>query len=157
MTSQVMVQPPDAEFDRDMTHALTINRSSSVSSSAARLRLVLRANATTSALGGLVMAVAPHQLDELLGTSHPGWVRLVGLALLPFAALVAWLSTGDAERLRRFVPGIVIGDVGWVVASVVTVLLGWYSTTGVVIVLAMAAAVDAFAVLQWMFARRLSE
>ena len=57
--------------------------------------------------------------------------------------------------LRRITPQIVAGDVGWVVASVVTVLLGWYSGSGVVAVLAMAAVVDVFALLQWTAWRRL--
>jgi len=121
-----------------------------------KLRLVLRTNATTSALSGLVMAVAPGAADQLLGTGHPGWVRVVGLALVPFAAFVAWLSTADRRQLLFHTPGIVAGDVGWVVASVVTILLGWYSTTGVIAVLAMAAAVDTFAVMQFVLRRRLS-
>jgi hypothetical protein len=156
MTSQVMDLLPVVQFDGGMTHTLAPDRSSSTTASSAdRLRLVLRANAATSALGGLVMAVAPEQLDELLGSGHPGWVRVIGLALLPFAALVAWLSTTDAARLRRLTPAIVFGDAGWVIASVATILIGWYSVTGVIVVLVMAGAVGDFAVLQWRFLRRL--
>lgn len=121
-----------------------------------KLRFILRANATTSALGGLAMAVAPGAADQLLGTGQPEWVRVVGLSLLPFAALVAWLSTADRRRLSLHTPGIVVGDVGWVVASAVTILLGWYSASGTIVVLAMAAAVDTFAVLQFVLLRRLS-
>lgn len=101
------------------------------------------------------MAVAPGTVDELLGTGHSGWVRLVGLALLPFAALVVWLSTADNEMLRRMTPAIIVGDVGWVVASIATVLLGWYSGSGIAAVLAMALLVDVFALLQFNAVRHL--
>ncbi len=117
--------------------------------------MVLRANATTSVIPGLAMALAPGTVDELLGTGHPGWIRIVGLALLPFAALVAWLSSADRTRLHRYTPEIVVADVTWVVASIATCLLGWYSTEGIVAVGAMAVGVDVFAGLQFVLWRRL--
>lgn len=143
-----------------MTHALTPQGSSAATSASGvdcerRLRLVLRANATSCTISGLAMAVAPGTVDELLGTGHSGWVRLVGLALLPFAALVVWLSTTENEMLQRITPAIIIGDVGWVAASVVTVLLGWYSGSGMIVVLAMALLVDIFALLQFNAVRHL--
>lgn len=120
-----------------------------------RLRTVLRINAISSLASGVVLAVAPHRVDELLDTGHPEWVRVAGVALLPFAALCAWVSTASVATLRRMTPEIVVADVAWVVASVATVIAGWYSGAGVVAVLAMAAAVDTFAVLQWTSWRRL--
>lgn len=106
-------------------------------------------NAVNSLVFGALLAVAPARVDVLLDTGHPGWIRLVGIGLLPFAAVCAWLSTSSRDNLLRVTPQIIVGDVAWVVASVVTVLLGWYSSGGVVAVLAMAAVVDAFALLQW--------
>lgn len=142
-----------------MTHALTPQDSSTAAHAGVdcerRLRLVLRANATSCIISGVALAVAPGTIDELLGTGHPGWVRLVGLALLPFAALVAWLSTVDNGLLQRITPAIIAGDVGWVTASIATVLLGWYSGSGVVAVLAMALLVDIFALLQFNAVRHL--
>lgn len=96
-------------------------------------------------------------MDELLGTGQPQWLRLVGFALLPFAAVVIWLSTTDASRLQQITPLIIAGDVGWVVASIATVLLGWYSGSGVILVLAMALLVDVFAVLQFNGVRHLRQ
>ncbi len=113
-----------------------------------KLRLVLRANACNSILFGTLLAAIPHHIDELLDTGHPGWIRVVGLALIPFGALCAWLSTASSTALRRVTPQIVIGDVAWVIASIATVLLGWYSGGGILAVLAMAVIVDAFALLQ---------
>jgi hypothetical protein len=120
-----------------------------------KLRVVLRLNATNSFVFGALLAAFPDQVAELLDTGYPGWIRLVGLGLLSFGALCAWSSTASLPMLRRITPQIVIGDVAWVVASVATVLLGWYSGGGIVAVLAMAAIVDVFALLQWTAWRRL--
>jgi hypothetical protein len=120
-----------------------------------KLRVVLRLNATNSFVFGALLAAFPAQVDDLLDTGHPGWIRLVGLGLLPFGALCTWLSTASPPTLRRITPQIVVGDVAWVAASVATVLLGWYSGGGIFAVLAMAAIIDAFALLQWTAWRRL--
>lgn len=148
-----------------MTHA-TITPSTSTGAAVApntrvrhgsesTLRLVLRVNAVSSAVAGGLLAAIPYRIDELLDTGHPGWVRVVGLALLPFAAFYAWASTSSVATMRRATPWIIAGDIAWVTASVATVLAGWYSGGGVVAVLAMAALVDAFALLQWRSWRRL--
>lgn len=120
-----------------------------------KLRVVLRLNALNSLVFGTLLAGFPTEVDDVLDTGHPGWIRLVGLGLLPFAALCAWLSTASLPTLRRITPHVVAGDVAWVVASVVTVLAGWYSGGGIIAVLAMAAIVDVFALLQWTAWRRL--
>ncbi|WP_040491862.1 hypothetical protein [Ilumatobacter nonamiensis] len=120
-----------------------------------QLRIVLRVNAVSSFVAGIVLAVVPDRVDQVLDTGHPGWVRVVGLALLPLAAFYAWVSSASLTALRRFTPEIAIADVAWVVASIVTVLLGWYSTGGAVAVLAVAALIDTFALLQWRGWRRI--
>jgi hypothetical protein len=142
-----------------MTHATMTPRPTTGTAkrtdSEPKLRSVLRLNALNSFVFGGLLAAIPERIDELLGTGHPGLVRLVGLGLLPFAALCAWLSTRSREMLRRVTPLIVTGDVAWVIASVVTIMLGWYSGGGAVAVLAMAAIVEVFALLQWTTWRRL--
>ncbi len=120
-----------------------------------KLRRVLRLNAANCVVSGTALAVAAGPIDDLLDTGRPGWIRLVGLALLPFAALCWWTAVGPLQRLRRVTPFIVAGDVDWVIASVVTVLLGWYSGGGAVAVLTMAVVVDTFAVLQFAAWRKL--
>jgi hypothetical protein len=120
-----------------------------------KLRRVLRLNAASCLVSGTALAVAAGPIDDLLDTGHPGWVRLVGLGLLPFAALCWWVAAGPLQRLRGVTPWIIAGDVTWVTASVATVLLGWYSGGGIVAVLTMAVAVDVFAVLQFMGWRKL--
>ncbi len=120
-----------------------------------KLRRVLRLNAANCVVSGTALTVAAGPIDNLLDTGHPGWVRLVGIGLLPFAAICWWAAAGPLQRLRSVTPLIIAGDVTWVVASVVTVLLGWYSGGGIVAVLAMAVVVDVFAVLQFVGWRKL--
>lgn len=146
-----------------MTHTLNTESSAidtiddlSAHNAESMLRSVLRFNATTSALGGMAMAIAPAAIGELLGTGHSGWVRVVGLALLPFAAFVAWVSSAGRRQISLHTPGIVVGDAGWVAASVATISLGWYSTSGVIAVSAMAAAVGIFGTLQFVLLGQLS-
>lgn len=167
MTSEVIDSGHDSPHDGTMTDTTTdtTTRHSSAPGPTARaighrngerkLRIVLRLNAANSFVFGALLAARPARVDELLDTGYPGWVRLVGLGLLPFAAVCAWLSTASLPTLRRITPQIVAGDVAWVVASVVTVLAGWYSGGGIIAVLAMAAIVDVFALLQWNAWRRL--
>lgn len=147
-------------LDADRRPTTTTTASATVSAStrsdgAGPLRLVLRLNATSSGVLGAAMAIAPHAIDDVLDSGRPGWVRLIGVALLPFAAAVAWLSTRSVRHLRTVTPGVIVGDIGWVAASVITVLFGWYSTAGSVGVLAVAAMVELWAVLQWRTWRRL--
>ncbi|MEL6890554.1 MAG: hypothetical protein AAFP84_03080 [Actinomycetota bacterium] len=121
------------------------------------LRAVLRLNAANSLVCGLALAVFASTLADRLGTGYPGWVRLVGLGLLPFAAFVWWVAAGPPERLRHEVPLIVAGDIAWVVASVVGLALGWFDGIGVAIVIAMAVVVDTFATFQWLGVRGLGD
>ncbi|WP_395154625.1 hypothetical protein [Ilumatobacter sp.] len=138
-----------------MAATTELTRTNQIGLVVARLRFVLRINAANSIVFGALMAAMPETVDDVLGTARPGWIRLVGLGLVGFAAFVGWLSTASPKVLKKLVPQVVLGDVGWVVGSVVTVLLGWYSGAGNVTVLAMAVAVDAFAALQWWLWRRL--
>ena len=131
-----------------MSSSLTADRST-------RLRRILRANAVSSIISGAVMTAVPVTVDDLLDTGHPGWIRLVGIGLILFALNVAFASTLDRRKLAAAAPVIIAGDISWVIGSIVTVLFGWYSGGGIVAVLAVAAMVDTFAVLQWSALRHL--
>lgn len=113
------------------------------------LRFVLRLNAVNSVVCGLLLVCFPEPFADLLGSGHPGWVRLVGVGLLAFAAVLTWIAAGDRDRLRVQTPAVIAGDLGWVVVSVVALGLGWFSGAGVALVIAMALVVDTFALLQW--------
>lgn len=121
------------------------------------LRVVLRLNAGSSMLIGSAMAVAAAPLATLcltdpgpyLGLGSAAWIRSVGLALLPFAGLVFWVSTRPAGRpaLVRTICGL---DWAWVLGSAALLALGWsgFTWAGAILVDLMAFAVAAFAVLQ---------
>ena len=123
--------------------------------SARHLRLVLRANAATSAVAGGVATAVPHWLDELLGTGHPAWIRVVGLGLLLFALEVLTVSRAERPHLVSGTRAIVVADTAWVVATVVTIALGWYDTTGAVVMAVAGLGVADFAVAQHVLRRRL--
>jgi hypothetical protein len=129
---------------------------SRTSSPESLLRVVLRTNATTSGLGGFVAAVAPGFVDDILGTGQQGWVRLVGIGLVAFAALVVVTSRLDREQLVRLVPGISLGDGSWVFGTIIAIGLGWFSTSGAVVMGVVGLMVGMFGVEQALLVRSLA-
>ncbi len=121
-----------------------------------RLRLVLRSNALTSGLGGLIALAAPGWLDELLGTGRPGWIRLVGAGLVAFAGFVALTSRASTLRLARVAPLISLADAAWVAGSVLTIAAGWYSTSGAVLMASVGVMVGAFSIAQAILSKRVA-
>ncbi len=113
-----------------------------------KLRFVLTANATTSGLAGLTALVAGARVDEWLDTANSGWVRVVGAGLVAFALAVIALSHSNEQNLRRWVPAVSMADGGWVAASIATIIAGWYSSSGAVIIGIIAAIVGTFAITQ---------
>jgi hypothetical protein len=121
------------------------------------LRRVLLADALASAAMAALLLPAAGALAGPLGLPA-GLLRGAGLALLPWVALTAWLGT-RAEPSRPLVWAVVGGNAIWVADSLVLLLSGWVAPTalGVAFVLAQAAAVATFAVLQAMGQQRLAE
>lgn len=116
------------------------------------LRIALRANAGFSAASALVLLVGGTALADWLGIPSP-IVYLVGLALLPWTAL-AWWATMSLDALA--VHSIIVGDVLWVVGSVI-VVAGWsdqLTAAGIRAVLAVAIVVAGFAATQLIGVRR---
>jgi hypothetical protein len=132
------------------------SRIASTSTTAERqLRLVLRLNAGTSAAAGLVALVFGGALDELLGTGHPGWVRLVGAGLVLFAIDVVLVAGSRPAQLRRLAPIVSVADAGWVAFTVASIVAGWYSAPGAVLMAAVGLMVAGFGIEQFVLARRL--
>ena len=118
------------------------------------LRRALLVDAVATAGMGALLAAAPGLLDGLLGLPV-ALLRGAGLALLPFAALLAWV----ARRPR--IPAslawtLVIVNVLWAIDSVVLPLTGWIDPTalGAAFVVAQGLIVAAFAWLEWTGLRR---
>jgi CHASE2 domain-containing sensor protein len=118
------------------------------------LRRSLNLDAVASGGLGLLLAAAGSLLDEPLGIPASVLVP-VGVFLVAYAAAL-WF-VGSRPRVRRpAVLVVVVGNLLWVVASVVAAIAGWWSPTpvGTAFVLAQAAAVALFAELQFTGLRR---
>lgn len=112
------------------------------------IRRALLLDATASGAMGMLLIVGAGPLETLLGLPG-GLLRAVGLFLIPFAAFLIWLAR-RADVLRGLVRTIVIGNVLWVLASLLLLLSGWVSPTGVgmAFVVGQAVAVAVFAYLE---------
>jgi hypothetical protein len=120
-----------------------------------RLRTLLRADAALCAATGLLAAVAPGTVAELLGPDVSGTVvRVVGIALVVYALDLAVTSRAAARWQRPVALAAGIGNVAWEVATVVLVALGAFSVLGAVLALAVAAVVGGLGLLQLRAARR---
>ena len=120
------------------------------------LRAVLAADAASAGAMGLLLLLAPTALLDLLGL--PGWLtRGAGLALLPFAAFVAWTASRPAPP-RAAVWAIAALNAAWALESIVMVAGGFVPATpfGVAFVLVQAVLVAAFAAMQAALLRQLS-
>lgn len=111
------------------------------------LRAGLLGDAAASGAMGLLLSAAASPLASLLALPEP-LLRGAGLLLLPYAGLVAWLGT--RPRLPRWaVLGVIGTNLLWVLDSVLVLGLASPNGLGVAFVLGQAAAVAAFALLQW--------
>jgi hypothetical protein len=139
---------------------MTANQFESAPASAAHqgrdrlLRLSLNLDALASGALGVLLAAAGAVLDELLGIPAATLVP-VGVFLVVYAAAL-WYIGSRPQVSRPAVWVVVVGNLGWVAASVVAAAAGWWSPTalGTVVLLAQAAAVALFAELQFTGLRR---
>lgn len=121
---------------------------------ATRLRAVLYANAATSAIGGAVGLLTTDRLVDDLGSGSPGWTRLVSAGLVVFGLGVA---TGvRARRLRATALLATVGDLSWIVATVVALALVDLTGVGQVAAVVVGFAVLDFALVQAHLRRRLA-
>lgn len=114
-----------------------------------RLRLVLRLNAATSLLGGLVALAAGPWVSTTLGIDHVAITRLLGAGLIAFALHVLWTSTRREHRLLAETPMISAGDAAWVVATAVVIALGLLTAWGVAVAALVGLIVADFGLAQW--------
>jgi hypothetical protein len=118
------------------------------------LRLALTADSAACGGMGLGLALAAAALDGVLGIPT-GWLVALGVVLVGCAAGLGRLAT------RPTIPAgagwfVIVGNLGWVAASVVTVVAGFWPLTvaGTVVVLVQAAAVLALVDLEYLGLRR---
>ena len=134
---------------------MSATTSRSPASRADLLRNVLVADGVVTGATAILMAAAAGPLDDILGLPAT-LLRVVGLALIPFAALVLGLGVRGTMS-KPLVRLLIAANLLWVVGSIVLLLGGWVDPTGIGIafILIQAAAVAAFAALQYLGLRRL--
>lgn len=110
------------------------------------VRIALHSNALFSACTGLLAALAPGLVAGWLGTTGVSEVRIVGVQLLVFAVVVAWVAR---PRVVRPLPVLLISaaDAAWVVGTAPLLLLlsDQFNGTGSVLMIAVAGVVAACA------------
>ncbi|MFY1019834.1 hypothetical protein [Ectopseudomonas khazarica] len=113
------------------------------------LRDALLLDGLLSGVTGLLLVLAAGWLGAFL--ELPRLLLLVaGSALLPFAALLVWLSNRP-QISRQVVWAVIAVNALWVIDSLLVLLIGWLSPNlfGYAFVIAQALAVALLAELQW--------
>ncbi len=114
------------------------------------LRFALLGDAAASGATGLLLAAGAGALAPLLGLPE-GLLRVAGLALLPYAAFVAWIGARSGGAPRNAVRAVVGVNLLWALDSALLLALGPVAPNGlgVAFVLAQALVVLGFAAMQW--------
>ncbi|HIQ44065.1 MAG TPA: hypothetical protein EYH47_15100 [Pseudomonas oleovorans] len=113
------------------------------------LRDALLLDGLLSGVTGLLLVLAAGWLGAFL--ELPRLLLLVaGSALLPFAALLVWLSNRQ-QISRQVVWAVIAVNALWVIDSLLVLLIGWLSPNlfGYAFVITQALAVALLAELQW--------
>jgi hypothetical protein len=113
------------------------------------LRFALLGDAAASGATGLLLAAGAGVLASLLGLPE-GLLRVAGLALLPYAAFVAWIGARKGGAPRNSVRAVVVINLLWALDSVLLLLFGPVSPNGLGVAFVLAQAVVlGFAAMQW--------
>ena len=119
------------------------------------LRRVLWANAFFSTATALLLLAAAAPLANWTGIQPPVVFLVLGVGLLLFAGVVAWIAQRATDNLA-LVRAIFLLDLAWVAASIALLLGGWLplTTAGWWAVLLVADVVALFALLEYVGLRR---
>lgn len=119
------------------------------------LRHILNANAMFSATSGLFFLLAAKPLAEFLGTT-PLVMYILTIVMFGYAVLIAF-NTYRPLISREFTLFTVIGDSAWVLASILLLVLPWFTfTSGAKWAIGITAiCVDIFATLQFLEWRKM--
>ncbi|HYH29562.1 MAG TPA: hypothetical protein VD903_04175 [Pseudonocardia sp.] len=134
--------------------ALPLARLAAVRDGGQLLRFALRLDAAASGALGLLALAAAAPLSGLLGPTA-GMLRGTGAFLVTYALALVLVAARPAIS-RPAAWTVVIGNSAWVLGSVGAAVAGreTFTTPGLAVVLAQAAAVAVFADLQWLGLRR---
>ncbi len=116
-------------------------------------RNALAANAAFSLGTGLLLAIAPATVGGWLGVEVDGWLRLLGIALLGHAAMLAWAAS-QAET-RKWAQLNLLAIAPYPVLMIGLVVTGLVSRPlGQGLVLADGVIVGAIAAMHWLGLRK---
>jgi hypothetical protein len=113
------------------------------------LKRALLIDATATGMMGLLLTIGAAPLESLLGLPA-ALLRWAGAALIPFAALLAYLAL--KPNVRRGVVWTLVGvNVLWAIDSFLLLASGWVdpTTLGTTFVIVQAVAVMAFAYMEY--------
>lgn len=110
-------------------------------------RRILAVDAVTCTAAGALMAFGAGALAPLTGLPQP-LLLWAGVILFPVAALMAFLSRKETAP-APLVWTVVLGNAGWVAASLAVLFVTQPTAFGVVFVVAQAAAVAVLTALEW--------
>lgn len=113
-----------------------------------RSRLVLRANAAFSTVGGLLAVVAAGWLSDVSGIDQVTLTRVGGAGLLLFAADVYRQSRLPESKLPLALLQTSAADISWVIATVVVLALVDFTSWGTWGAIVIAVAVADFGITQ---------
>ena len=117
------------------------------------LNHVLRANAVSCTLFGLLFSLAAPSVANTIGNPPTLLLQVLGVGLLVNAAFIFWTSTRPTPN-RTCVLFFALGDAIWVVATLALVGAGlWITTpTGLALSIGVAAFVGGCGFFQWKLA-----
>jgi hypothetical protein len=124
-----------------------------IQTSQSNLRHILNANAMFSATSGLFFLLAAKPLAGFLNTT-PAVMYILAVIMFGYAALIAF-NTYRPEISRGFTLFTVIGDSAWVLASILLLLLPWFSPDAKWAIGITAICVDVFATFQFLEWRKM--
>lgn len=118
-------------------------------------RRTLLANASFTAVSAVVLITAREALYPLFALGSPSLLTAIGLVLLPYAGTLALEARREPPQRYALVTAAVL-DAGWVVGSVIVLLLAWsaLAPAGRALIIAAALIVEVFAFLQFRASRR---
>lgn len=119
------------------------------------LRTALRANGIFSALSGILLALGASQFPSLMGVGTSLFYSVLGIILLFHAGMLFFFTRTETIR-PAFAWYAILGDVAWVLATVVILLSNniGLSSTGNWILLIIGDIVLVFAIVQIIGVRR---
>jgi hypothetical protein len=126
------------------------------------LRRTLWGNAVFSIVSGAVLAafagpfagVAAHQPVTMLGLDLAIVLGLLGLGVIAFGALCAWVASRPALPLA-WARGIFAADLAWVAGSALVLIVPAWTTAGIAGIVVVAVIVADIAILEYLGLRRL--